>query len=320
MSRPLPVVLSFDVEVWCNGWRDLDQRFPTWYPRYVWGRSPRGDYALPKTLELLDRHDLRGVFFVEPLFAARFGIEYLTTIVSLIRAAGQEVQLHLHAEWTNEIRPPLFAGAERKRQHLIHFSLDEQRILLAAGCSLLEEAGAAPPTTFRAGSFAANRDTFRALADLGLRYDSSLNRVWAVSGPDLRGTVDFDRPDEIEGVRSLPVTVFADGLGRARPLQISACSFEEMRGVLEAAHAADSPGVVAVSHNFEMLKEDLSAPDWTVVRRFERLCRYLGEQRGRFVTTGFANIRPTAAPAPPLRVPQWTTWKRLAEQGLRRFA
>jgi peptidoglycan/xylan/chitin deacetylase (PgdA/CDA1 family) len=43
--------------------------------RALYGRSPAGDYALPKTLEILDRNGLKGVFFVEPLFAARFGVD-----------------------------------------------------------------------------------------------------------------------------------------------------------------------------------------------------------------------------------------------------
>jgi protein-tyrosine phosphatase len=73
--------------------------------RALYGRSPAGDYALPKTLEILDRNGLKGVFFVEPLFAARFGVEHLATIVDLIRAGGHDVQLHLHPEWSDELRP-----------------------------------------------------------------------------------------------------------------------------------------------------------------------------------------------------------------------
>ena len=67
------VYITFDVEVWCNSWRDLDARFPASFERYYFGRSDAGDYALPKTLEILNRHGLLGVFFVEPLFSARFG-------------------------------------------------------------------------------------------------------------------------------------------------------------------------------------------------------------------------------------------------------
>lgn len=71
-------------------------------------RSSRGNYALPKTLEILDGHGLAGVFFVEPMFAGRFGIEYLATIIEMIRGGNNDIQLHLHPEWTDEIRPLLF--------------------------------------------------------------------------------------------------------------------------------------------------------------------------------------------------------------------
>ena len=45
------------------------------------------------TLRVLKEHGIKGVFFVEPLFAARFGLEKLRIILELILEAGQEVQL-----------------------------------------------------------------------------------------------------------------------------------------------------------------------------------------------------------------------------------
>lgn len=83
------VFLTFDIEVWCNGWDDLDGSFPGSFERYVYGHSADGDYALPQTLAILNKHGLKGVFFVEPLFATRFGAEHLATIVRLIRGAGK---------------------------------------------------------------------------------------------------------------------------------------------------------------------------------------------------------------------------------------
>jgi len=135
------VHLTFDVEVWCNGWANLDRNFPDAFERYVYGRSASGDYALPKTLEILERNGLRGLFFVEPLFSARFGSQYLELIVALIRRGGHDVQLHLHPEWTDEIDPPILPIARGKRQHLIYYDLEEQTALIAAARKLLESAG-----------------------------------------------------------------------------------------------------------------------------------------------------------------------------------
>lgn len=291
MPKAMKVYLTFDIEIWCNSWEELDARFPHSFQRYVYGRSSRGDYALPKTLEILDRHGLAGVFFVEPMFAGRFGIEYLAIIVEMIRAGNHDMQLHLHPEWTDEIRPLLFPGAARKRQHLSYYTLEEQYALLNYGRELLATAGCDQITAFRAGSFACNADTYRALRQCGITVDSSLNAVYPHSGADLRDTLDFHQPQKFEGVSILPMTVFRDGLGKPRPAQVGACSFSEMRDALETAAGNGTGHFVILSHNFEMLRQGRSEPDSIVVRRFEALCTFLAAQRDRFEVS-------TLSPAP----------------------
>jgi len=51
------------------------------------------------TMEILSHHGLKSVFFVEPLFATRFGLARLQKMVGLIQDASHEVQLHLHTKW-----------------------------------------------------------------------------------------------------------------------------------------------------------------------------------------------------------------------------
>lgn len=92
------LILGFDIEIWCSGWDRLDEEFPRAFERYVYGDSRTDGGALPRTLEMLLRHGLRGVFFDEPLFAARFGIRYLREIVDLIGSYIQQIELHLHSE------------------------------------------------------------------------------------------------------------------------------------------------------------------------------------------------------------------------------
>ncbi|HQE39708.1 MAG TPA: hypothetical protein PLC55_10460 [Zoogloea sp.] len=295
MPQAMNVYLSFDIEVWCGGWNDLDGKFPASFERYVYGRSPKGDYALPKTLEILARNGLKGVFFVEPLFAARFGVDALAVIVDLIRAGGHDIQLHLHPEWADELRPLPFAGANRKRQHLAFYTLDEQIALIRLGLDLMAQVGCDEITAFRAGSFASNADTYRALRTCGIGIDSSLNEVCADSAPDLRGTLDFTRPQAFEGVNILPMTVFRDGTGRLRPAQLGACSFAELRQALESAYQAKTEHFVILSHNFEMLRQGSSVPDGIVVRRFERLCRFLAARRDQFAVTSMRML-PTSEP------------------------
>ena len=320
-EQKVNVYLTFDIEVWCGGWNNLDGNFPGSFERYVYGRSPKGDYALPKTLEILDRNGLKGVFFVEPLFAARFGVDKLAVIVDLIRAGGHDVQLHLHPEWSDELTPLPFPGASRKRQHLAFYTLEEQTILIRMGLDLLAQVGCAPITAFRAGSFAANADTFRALRACGLTVDFSLNEVCADSGPDLRGKVDFLNPQRIDGVQSVPMTIFRDGTGRLRPAQLGACSVAELCGALESARGRGVEHFVMLSHNFEMLKQGRSEPDAIVVRRFEKICKFLARRRDEF-TVATAAMLPTFHPGSQPRLPAAslpaTLWRH-GEQLVRRF-
>ncbi len=317
----MKLYLTFDVEIWCDGWDDLDGRFPASFDRYIYGRSAKGDWALPKTLEILDRHGLKGVFFVEPLFSARFGIERLATVVDLIRASGHDVQLHLHPEWTDEIRPLIFAGATEKRQHLAYYTLEEQVALIGLGRDLMAQVGC-NVTAFRAGSFACNHDTFRALHKLGIGVDSSLHAVLPHSGPDLRQDIDFFHPLEFEQVRILPMTVFTDGLGHLRPAQLGACGFGELRDAIGSAADNGTEHFVILSHNFEMLKQGRSEPDALVAARFENLCAYLATQRGRVEVSTLSGepVVIGTRPHPPLAnagLP--ATLRRHGEQAVRRF-
>jgi len=314
--------LTFDIEVWCNDWSRLDERFPTAFQRYVYGRSPQGDYALPKTLEILGRHNLKAVFFVEPLFAARFGLEHLATIVKLIRDAGQDVQLHLHPEWVDELPKPPIENHHTKRQHLCFYTPEEQRVLVGYGAQLLQQAGSMRPTAFRAGSFACNRATFGALRENGIHIDSSLNDCDDVSGADLRGESAHVVSGQIDGVHSVPVSVYSDGFGRRRSAQVNGSGFAELVDAMDAAEQAGDTEFVIVSHNFEMLKPGKSEPDPVVVRRFERLCGHLSRHRERLRTGLFERpADPGAARSPraATRVRLSSTAVRYAQQIWRRL-
>lgn len=317
------VLLTFDIEVWCNSWTTLEKDFPTSFERYVFGRSKKGDFALPKTLEILDRHGLRGVFFVEPLFAARFGLEPLATIVDLIKQAGQEIQLHLHPEWTDEATIPLLPNVAAKRQHLSYYTRDEQAALVGHGLRLLREVGANAPTAFRSGSFSCNEDTFAAVAANGLRFDSSINRTLPVSTPGRTQPIaaGLSEPFTTEELDVYPMTIFRDGFGRLRHAQIGACGTGELIEAIKCSQSDGWPSLIALSHNFELLVPDKVKPDSIVVRRFEALCKFLANNKDSLPTAGFNDLteRPAPRGLPLPRASRLSTVVRYAEQALRRL-
>jgi hypothetical protein len=316
----LDVFFTVDVEVWCDGWDDLDRQFPAAFDRYIYGKTPRGDYGLPYTLRTLHDHGLLGVFFVEPLFATRFGTNPLAEVVALVQQHAQEVQLHLHTEWVDEAKDPLVSNVNGKRQLLRYFSLEEQTALLGAGLRLLSQAGANPANAFRAGNFGFNRDTLRALAANGISFDSSYNAV--MYGPDsgvATGTI-LVEPIRCEETYEYPMTVFHDGTSRLRMAQVTACSTSELEGLLWRALKAERKAFVILSHNFELLNQAKDRPDDVAVKRFQALCRFLDRHRDCFRVRGFRDLEPRVASTqpPPLKSPLWKTGFRMLEQAGRR--
>lgn len=317
----LNVFFTVDVEIWCDGWHDIDAKFPEAFSRYIYGRTPRGDYGLSYQLRLLRDHGLTGVFFVEPLFAARFGPEPLAEITGLIREHGHEIQLHLHTEWVDEAKEPLLHRNDGKKQFLHYFDLEDQTTLIATGLRLLDKTGnAAGVNAFRAGSFAFNVDTLIALARNGIRYDSSYNASTFGPGTGVRPGELLCEPTECAGIYEYPMTVYRDGTAALRHAQLTACSFQEMQGLLWQALAAERKAVVLLSHNFELLNAAKTRADATVVKRFQQLCRFLDRHRDKFHVDGFHALTPesVAAQPAPLTSPLWKTGVRMMEQALRR--
>lgn len=314
----LDVFITVDTEIWCGGWKELDARFPDAFRRYVYGPTSSGEYGIPFQLKLLADHGLAASFFVEPLFSARFGREPLAEVVGLIREAGQEIQLHCHTEWVDEARDRRLPAVDSKRQFMRLFDENDQTRVIAAGLAFLEEVGVDGVNAFRAGSFAGNGDTLRAVAANGLSYDSSVNPARRLSEWEGNGVV--RGPIAVDGVWEFPVTTFEEWPGRLRHVQIASCTFDELRSMLTQAEELGYQAFVILFHNFELLNQAKTSPDPIAVGRFRRLCAYLDEHRDRFNTRGFRGLPAPASSDPPplLRSNRWRTGARIATQIWRR--
>lgn len=305
----VPVFLTVDAELM---WRHHSDGLAG---REIFARSlePAG-VGVSYQLDLLARHGLKACFFVDPMPALTFGLAPVRRVVETILAAGQEVQLHLHPNWTGARAGD--KGARSSRFELVEYSGSEQRHLIAGATDLLTAAGAAPPIAFRAGSYSANDDTLRALAQLGFVYDSSHNgsdHPWpsAIGLPPRQIA-----PIAHEGMIEIPVTVIEERPGALRNFQICALSVGEMRAALDHALAERHAAVTIVSHGFELANRAGTRPNAVHVRRFEALCALLGERADSMPTRHFAdrpNLRLGQNDAPLGPDPLRTRWRQ-AEQ------
>lgn len=288
----------------------------------IWGNTARGDYGIGWQMDLLERHGLKGVFFLDPLPALVFGADFLKSIVAAIVGRGHELQLHLHSEWLAWAQASPVDG--RQGHNIGDFTLADQTILLGLGRDLLERAGAPTITAFRAGNFGANDDTLRALAAIGLTWDSSVNPAYLGRGCGI--SMDAGQIDAIrtQGLVELPVSGIADRPGGFRPAQICAMSAAEMQAGLTHAVRQGHNAFVVVTHSFEMLSRDRQRPNRAVMGRFEQLCANAARLDG-VRSAGFNDLSCSLADQPAraltrvpasrvrtgLRIAQqaWATWR-----------
>ncbi len=264
-------------------------------------------------LARLAEHGLKATFFVDPMPARIYGIEPIERVVGAIQGAGQEVQLHLHPNWTK--------ACTRDRSRSDRFELNqypaaEQRALLEQAIAVLMAAGAPRPIAFRAGSYAADDDKLIALKQLGIRYDSSHNGSDAPWPSQIGLAAQQIAPVARHGVIEVPVTVIEEAPGVLRHFQICALSVAEMRAALDHAIVNDHVAVTIVSHGFELANRAGTHPNAVHVRRFDMLCHALAARRGQLATTHYRDLTelPLGRPDRPLEASRWRTQWRRAEQ------
>ena len=316
----LDVFFTVDVEIWCDDWNQLDTQFPYAFQQYIYGKTSQGECGLRYQLQQMREYGLSGVFFVEPLFAMRFGLAPLQEIVGLIQEYGQEVQLHLHTEWENESLTPLLPRQQGKRQFMRDFSLEEQTALIALGIELIKKAGGGTVNAFRAGSFGMNTDTLKASALNHLSFDSSYNA--SLMGPDsglMPGTLLNDTMI-YHNIVEYPMTVFDDGTRKLRHAQLGACSHAELRHLLWQSIQCGRKSFVMLSHNFELMNTNRDKPDPIMLQRFRQFCEFMATHANEFRLRGFHGLTPQIAAdsSTILSSPRWLTLNRIMEQIWRR--
>jgi len=286
-------IISFDTELSAGLYqRGADARAN--FESSILGRCREGDYGIHFQMDMLERHGLTGVYFVDPMPALVYGPEIVDAIVRPILARGHEVQLHIHTEWLEWVGDSPIGG--RRGRNIGDFPLAAQKKLIGLARDILVGAGAPRPTAFRAGNFGANDDTLRALAALGFRFDSSFNGAWLGHGCAISLDPGNLAMREHEGVVEVPVSGLMDRVGSFRPAQLCAISEEEMRDALGHSAASGAVQFSAFSHSFELLSRDRAAPNGLAIARMEALCRAVAEDV-RVTSGGFATL-----PAPPARV------------------
>lgn len=311
------VYITIDTEYssgFCTG-RSRAERAEN-YARCIACITPEGAAGITHKLDLLAQTGQKAVFFVDPMPALVWGIAAIEDVVGPILEAGQDVQLHCHTEWLAIAGADNLLASGRTGQNIADFPLDEQYEILGYCRDVLIAAGAPQPVAFRAGNYGANDNTLRALAQLGLAYDTShtpaLPDACRITlGPDVRDPVMH------HGIIEVPVGTIGTLGGGQRHAQITALTLAEMTAAVRHARDAGQGNFVLVSHSFELINRRKLAINRVVQRRFAGLLRELSAMPG--VATGTfrddpPRLVPQAGPSAPVPATAYRTGMRLAEQ------
>lgn len=285
------VYITVDVE--CREERHVGQRVqpPASYDLRVWGRfrNQRRDLGIGLIMDELDRHGIACTMYLDPFGSLHFGREPFREVCQEIRERGHDLQVHAHpiqrtATWISQ-------GTNPPPDKMNEYDAKGQAALLREALDIFGDAGVPRDElgSFRAGHFAANEDTWRAMAAVGLKVSSNFNPCYVEKGIckiDWRGAAGglFDTGT---GVWELPISTFRQGFGGMRHVQITAVSLAETIHFLEQAHRLGMPEVVLVTHSFELFHidnegDELGRPNIVNVRRLRGLAEYLARHDDTF--------------------------------------
>lgn len=274
MSKRTRVYITVDVE--CR--RHSDN-----YQIPIYGRigGRRESYGLEFILASLKKYGLKGNFFVEPFFSAKFGNHVLAEVCDRILSDNQDVHLHAH---------PFFKLSDgcAYKDNLCDYSYNEQVSLIGEAKEILLGCGVPKITAFRTGSFAANNETYAAMESNGIYIASNYNLSAISRGIcRIKHKYLFNDAFIVQKVLELPVTCFYEFdvlrlRTMLRPMQLTAVSFAEMEYVINAAPRYGINNVVVLVHPFEFLsfsgtRDNKVSVNRVNVRRFIELCEMLKE-------------------------------------------
>ncbi len=266
------------------------------FDRAIRGRTAGRDAGIFHQMDVLDAHGLKAVFFVDPMPALLWGTGAVADVVEPVLHRGHDVQLHLHAEWLDLAGERNPVGTYRG-SNIKDYSLAEQCELIGLARQFLMDAGAPAPVAFRAGNYGANDDSLRALAAVGIAYDTSHSPA-LTGGECAIGLTREDRaPLRRHGVTEVPIGCIGDAFGGLRHAQLTALSYREIVAALRHARDQRQDNFTVVSHSFELLCRQRQRINRIVTRRFEKICEKVAAMKD--VDTATYAMRPPRLAAGP---------------------
>ena len=257
-------MLTVDVESYQKG--DPDKQ--------IWGKQADGEHGIRRIMDLLDKHGLKGTFYLNVYEAAKHGEPTIAEVARAIHQRGHDLQLHTHPA-------PMYGF-----RNMQHVDLAQQEAVLLRGKELILKWTGKTVVAHRAGAFGANLDTLKASRTVGLAIDSSFSPA-SPNSMLTRQLPASNWPSLVEGVVELPVSYYAQlSFGNwqsLRILDVEATSLGEFKSVIRQFREGGAPAVNILMHSFSFVRFGVANP--ALEQRFEQLLAFLAKEPGVEVVT-----------------------------------
>lgn len=289
MSNRTEVSITIDTEFSIAGAFDGTGRYrPVGAPAVECAVDGR-EQGLGFLLDIFEKYGIASTFFVECANYYYFGDEPMQGIARRIQAAGQDVQLHIHPVWLSFIKDSDI-GVFEQQDSCAGLSFDELKRTFELCIAVFERWLGKRPAAIRTGGLMVDRNVYKVMENLNIPLASNVGL--SLHMPPEEELRLYGGRHLIDGVMEVPTLSYRDMGKHIKTLQITSCSWREMKHILWKARGLGARNIVILTHPFEYIKKaDFQYSKMTQNRvnqnRIKKLCQFIHEHDQDFVSADF---------------------------------
>lgn len=243
-----------------------------------------GNYGIDYILDSFEKYNMKATFFVnvyeENLYTGQYE-HYMEQLLQKIDTNGHEVGLHGHHDRTRDFYS----------KPINEYTYEEQYEIIKKGCEIIQNSIQKYPVSFRAGGFAINDNTFQALQNNGILYDSSY--YYQRQENTFETYHSLNQVCKIDKLIEFPLIYAINHHGKETVLDLNNMSYEEIIEILEQMkQRKDFSQAQIILHSFSFIRQSgkhneipvfvepnhsAYGPDKTMIDKFERLLQYIAK-------------------------------------------
>lgn len=245
----------------------------------ILGKRGNDYYGIPLIMDILEQHGMKGTFFVNAYLDSYHPETEIKSFVQQIIDRGHDVQLHTHEEFrclaicsSNSV--DCWNRCSVEESFLAGNTLENQTAIISEGARNIERWSGKYPVAYRAGSYAADFNTLKALQTLDIPIDSSSN------GPDhvFASKLPINRIGEYGGIVEVPLFNYTEDIifrKSIRFFDIESTTLLEARHLLDEAVKHDLRSVLLMMHSFSFCRAEFGCPINSNIERFDQLLAHI---------------------------------------------